>query len=130
MGTPVVGKKSIDNLVIYNFCMTTGIYSGSTLAAFNEADGKMVWEYKLNAYSWSSPVDVYDQDGNAYILLPDSAGQMHLVNGKTGQRISVLEIKKADGSTNAGNVESSAAVFGDMLVIGTRGNVIVGIKIG
>lgn len=130
MGTPVVGKKSIDNVVIYNFCMTTGIYSGSTLAAFNEADGKMVWEYKLNAYSWSSPVDVYDQDGNAYILLPDSAGQMHLVNGKTGQRISVLEIKKADGSTNAGNVESSAAVFGDMLVIGTRGNVIVGIKIG
>lgn len=130
MGTPVVGKKSIDNLVIYNVCMTTGIYSGSTLVAFNEADGKLVWEYKMNAYSWSSPVDVYDAAGNAYILLPDSAGQLHLVDGKSGQRISVLEIKKADGSTNGGNIESSAAIFGDMLVVGTRGNVIVGIRIG
>lgn len=130
MGTAIVGKKSIDNLVIFNFCMTTGVYSGSTLAAFNEADGKLVWEYKLNAYSWSSPVDVYDKDGNAYIVLPDSGGQLHLVDGKTGQRLSVLETKKADGKTNGGNIESSAAVFNDMLVVGTRGNVIVGVKIG
>ena len=130
MGTPVVGKKKIDDLVIYNFCMTTGIYSGTSLVAFNQADGKQVWEYKMNAYSWSSPVDVYDKEGNAYILLPDSAGQMHLLNGETGERLTVLELKKADGKTNAGNIESSCAVFGDTVVIGTRGNVIVGIRIG
>jgi len=130
MGTPIVGKKKIGDLVIYNFCMTTGIYSGSSVVAFNQADGKMVWEYKMNAYSWSSPVDVYDKDGNAYIVLPDSAGQLHLINGQTGQKITVLELKKADGKTGAGNIESSCAVFGDNLVVGTRGNVIVGVRIG
>ncbi|MGI6297700.1 MAG: PQQ-binding-like beta-propeller repeat protein [Saccharofermentanales bacterium] len=129
MGTPIVGKKSIDNLVIVNFCMTNGVYSGTSLAAFDEADGSLVWEYKTKAYSWSSPVDVYDEEGNAYILLADSSSQLHLVNGKTGEGIKVLEIKKADGETNGGNIESSPAVFGDTLVIGTRGNVIVGVKI-
>ncbi len=129
MGTPIVGKKNLDGLVIFSFCMTNGIYSGNSVVAYNEVDGSVVWEYEMKQYSWSSPVDVYDKAGNGYIIIPDSTGQLHLIDGKTGLTLDVLQLTQMDGTTAAGNVESSCAVFGNRLVVGTRGNVIVGVEL-
>ncbi|HBP37301.1 MAG TPA: pyrrolo-quinoline quinone [Clostridiales bacterium] len=128
MGTPVIGKKDLQDLVIFSFCMTNGIYSGNSLVAYDKSDGSVVWEYKMAQYSWSSPVDIYDEKGHGYILIPDSTGQLHLVDGRTGVMISVLQLTK-NGGESAGNIESSCAVFNNRLVIGTRGNVIVGVEL-
>lgn len=129
MGTPVIGKKNISDLVIFSFCMTNGIYSGNSIVAYSQKDGSVVWEYKMPDYSWSSPVDVYDESGNGYILIPDSIGQVYLLDGATGEKLDVIQLTKADGTTTAGNIEASCAVFGNRLVIGTRGNVIVGVEL-
>ncbi len=127
MGTPVVGKNKISNLVIYSFCMTNGIYSGNTIAAFDKESGELVWDYKSPNYGWSSLVDVYDEEGNAYIIYPDSQSKVHILDGSTGKMLSIGNITMSGGI--GGNVESSAAVFGDTLVIGTRRGVIVGMKL-
>ncbi len=129
MGTPVVGKQNLTGKVIFSFCMTKGPYSGNSVVAYNTRDGSVDWEYTMPAYSWSSPIDVYDENGNGYIIIPDSGGNLHLIDGRTGTALDVILLTKADGSTPAGNVESSGAVFGNTLVVGTRGNVIVGVKI-
>ncbi|HAL74373.1 MAG TPA: pyrrolo-quinoline quinone [Clostridiales bacterium] len=130
MGTPVSGKMGMSDLVIFSFSMTTGIYSGNSVVAYDKETGDMVWEYKMANYSWSSPVDVYDQDGHGYILIPDSQGILHLIDGANGEKLATLQLTKADRETAAGNIESSCAVFGDRLVIGTRGNFIIGVKLG
>ena len=72
-------------------------------------------------YCWSSPVAIYSEDGKAYLVIFDSVGAAHLMDGKTG---TVL------GGINVGyNVEASPVVFNDMMVIGTRGQKVYGIKI-
>ncbi|MEI8198848.1 MAG: PQQ-binding-like beta-propeller repeat protein [Eubacteriales bacterium] len=133
LGTPIVGKKSISDLVIFSYCMTNGIYSGNHLVAYNKNTGDKVWDYSMNQYSWSSPVDVYDADGNAYIVICDSVGQIHLVNGLTGARITYLQLIKNKGlageNKNAQNIESSPIVINGMIVIGTRGSSIYGVSI-
>jgi len=127
LATPIVGKNKINNLVVFSFCMTNGIYSGNTLAAFDKGTGQLLWNYKSANYGWSSPVDVYSEDGTAYIIFPDSQSKVHLLNGSTGKMLSVGKITmKGDVG---GNVESSAAVYNDTLVIGTRRGVIVGLKL-
>ena len=128
-GTPILGKQKLDDLVIFSFCMTNGIYSGNSVVAFNRSDGSQVWEYEMVQYSWSSPVDLYDADGNGYIIIPDSIGQLHLIDGRTGVRLDVLQLTRGQSGEKAGNIESSCAVFGNRLVVGPRGNVIVGVTI-
>jgi len=132
-GTPVCGRKSISDLVIYSYCMTTGINSGNMLVAYDKTTGEEVWRYAMNMYSWSSPVDCYDADGNAYIIICDSIGQIHLVNGLTGTRINFLQTIRGKGTadeTKTGlNMESSPIVYNGMIVIGTRAGSVFGVKI-
>jgi len=75
----------------------------------------------MNNYAWSSPVAVYDEDGNAYIIQCDSAGNMALIDGKTG-----TELDKVSLGTN---IEATPAVYGNTVVVGTRGQKIYGITI-
>ncbi|NLO63030.1 MAG: PQQ-binding-like beta-propeller repeat protein [Clostridiaceae bacterium] len=133
LGTPIVGKKSISDLVIFSYCMTKGLYSGNRLVAYNKSTGEQVWSYEMNLYSWSSPVDCYDAEGNAYIVMCDSGGQIHLVNGQTGERITYLQTIRNKGTTNEVktglNMESSPIVIGDIIVIGSRSGSVFGVKI-
>jgi outer membrane protein assembly factor BamB len=75
-------------------------------------------------YTWSSPVAVYDDNGNAYIIVCEGSsygGKVYLLDGKTGTLLNTFEAEK--------NIEASPAVYGDMLVFGTRGMKIWGVKI-
>lgn len=133
LGTAIVGKNSISNLVIFSYCMTNGIYSGNRLVAYDKTTGTQVWAYEMNLYSWSSPVDVYDDAGNAYIVMCDSGGQIHLVNAQNGQRITYLQTLRNMGTANEVstglNMESSPIVVNGMIVIGSRAGSIFGVKI-
>ncbi|MCL2578189.1 MAG: PQQ-binding-like beta-propeller repeat protein [Defluviitaleaceae bacterium] len=119
--TPVVGRQDISHLVIHSVARTLNRASGGTIIAFDKETGDIVWEFPMLQFGWSSPVAVYTEDGTSYIIVSDSGGRMYLLHGTTG--------KEAYRINLGGNVEASPAVFGNMLVVGTRGNRIFGIEI-
>ncbi|MHB1455086.1 MAG: outer membrane protein assembly factor BamB family protein [Saccharofermentanales bacterium] len=132
MGSFIVGKGKYSGVVIASICMTEGYSSGNTIAAFDTATGDLIWDYKMIHYSWGSPVDVYTEDGSMYILMTDSISQVHLIDGSNGVGLDYIQIKhdfNGAEPTGGGNIESSAAVFGNILVIGTRGGVLAGVRI-
>ena len=84
------------------------------MVALDKANGNVVWEKDLNFYSWSSPVACYTNEGKSYIIFGDSNGQLHLIDGKTGETLYVLQ-------TGGGNMEGSPAIYSNQIIIGTRG---------
>ncbi len=123
LGSPVLGKEGteLEGLIVYPIARTPGTYNG-LLVALDTETGEPVWEKKMSNYAWSSPVALYNEDGTAFLILSDSAGKMHLMDGKTGDNLTTI--------TLGANIEASPAVFNDMLVVGTRGQKVFGIKIG
>ncbi|MFC5405957.1 PQQ-binding-like beta-propeller repeat protein [Cohnella soli] len=120
LATPVLGKKSIANLVIFTIARY-GTFSGGLMVALNKDTGKEAWRLPMKNYAWSSPVDVYDEAGNAYLLQANSVGLVSVIDAKSGQ---------VRGSLNIGtNIEASPAVFNDMAVVASRGGIIYGIKL-
>ena len=89
MGTPVVGKQNLTGKVIFSFCMTKGPYSGNSVVAYNTRDGSVDWEYTMPAYSWSSPIDVYDENGNGYIIIRFRRKSTS-IDGQTGTALDVF----------------------------------------
>jgi len=120
LATPVIGKGEIDNLVIFNIAKTYNSNAGKMLA-YNKADGELVWELDLINYCWSSPTVVYAKSGKPYIVQCDSAGRVHLIEAKHGSILDTITLN--------GNVEGSPVIFEDILVIGTRGQKIYGIRV-
>ena len=120
LASPVVGKNDIDNLVIFNIARAWNNIGGK-LIAFDKETGKEIWVVNFNRYGWSSPVDIYTKDGKSYLVYCDSSGYMYLIEGKTGEILDKVPV--------GGNVEGSPAVYEDMIVVGTRGQHIFGIKV-
>jgi len=120
LATPVIGEKSIENMVIYNLARYGGFNRG-LLIALDKKTGDELWRLKLKNYSWSSPVDIHTKEGESFILLCDSGGKMYLIEGKTGQVVDQIAL----GS----NIEGSPAVYENIAVVGTRGQKIFGIRI-
>ena len=133
LGNPVLGKNSISNLVIFSYSMTNDLMSGNRLVAYYKDTGTEAWHYDMNIYSYSSPIDCYDENGNAYIIIADSIGQIHLVNGQTGERISYIQASRfigtSDETTGGVSFEASPVIYNDTMVIGTRSGSVFGIRI-
>ena len=107
--------------------MTDGLTSGNRLVAYNRDTGTEVWHYDMNIYTYSSPVACYTADGNAYIIIADSFGQIHLVNGQTGERIAYIQVNSDAGL--GVSFEASPAVFGNTIVIGSTNGAVYGIRL-
>ena len=137
-GNPIIGKGKISNLVIFSFSMTSGLASGNKVVAYDKDKGTKVWEYNMNIYSYSSPVDFYDSDGNAYIVICDSIGQIHMINADPGiddkqRRITYIQTRRnlgKSGETASGIcIEASPVVYEGMLVVGTTSGSVFGVAI-
>ena len=119
--TPVLGKPGteLEGLILYTIARTPNAGDGK-LVAFDTQTGDIVWEKYMDYYAWSSPLAVYNDDGTAHIVVCDSMGNMELLDaeGKVCSKISL-------GS----NIEATPAVYEDTLVVGTRGQLICGVKI-
>lgn len=121
--TALLGKGVIDDLVIIPFARVPTEDSGM-LMALDKDTGDVRWIFLMEKYTWSSPVAVYDTSGNAYIVVcegSDTGGKVFLLNAMTGTLINTFD-------THA-NIEASPAVYGNMIVVGTRGRKIWGIQI-
>lgn len=121
LASPVIGKKNISNLIIYNIAKTGSNNNGSKLIALYKDSGTIAWEYNMQNYCWSSPVDVYTIDGKAYLIVCDSGGFMNLFDGASGELLHCIDLQT--------NIEASPAIFDNMIVVGTRGQQIFGVMI-
>lgn len=110
-GTIAVGKNKLSDMIFVPIARTPGASSG-TLAALKKDTGEVVWERETSMYSWSSPVDFYDADGNGYLLYCNSGFNMFLIDGKTGEQLDYINL--------GGNIEASPAMYGNYAVVGTR----------
>lgn len=121
LSTPHVGRagSNIEDLVIYNGTLVEVVVDGETLyggriVAYNKHDGSVQWTYEQKNGYWSSPVVIYDQNNRAYLIQCDRGGMIRIHDPADGGKV-LFEI-------NAGSrIESTPAVFGNMLVVGTRG---------
>ena len=96
----------------------------SVLVAMDKATGDVIWAHAMDAYSYSSPVAVYSEAGQGWIIQCCSNGTIYLLDGLTGATVSTLQV--------AGIIEGSPAVYGDTMVFGTTGkehSVIYAIKL-
>lgn len=109
--TAALGRSALSDLVFIPFARTP-TRSGGILAALDKATGDVVWEFQTSVYSWSSPVCVYDSDGNGYIVYCNAGGNMYLLDGLTGELLDTMQM--------GGNVEASPAVYNSTIVVGTR----------
>lgn len=121
LSTPLLGKKGTDfeGMIFFHVAKSPSEYEG-TLMALDTDTGEVIWKKNMK-YCWSSPVAVYSESGKGYMIICDSVGNMHLIDGKTGNILDAIGL----GS----NIEASPVVFNDILVVGTRGQKVYGIKI-
>ena len=121
--TPACGKGSVSDLIFFTIARVNAEGGRCNMIyALDKKTGEEVWTLDIGGYSWSSPTLTFDEIGNAYLFQANSNGIMRMINAETGELITSIEV---DGS----NIEGSPAIFEDMLVIGTRGSRIHGIKI-
>ncbi len=148
IGTPHVGREQISDLVIYSISLAAqtggetetsetpaltdgetteettqsdvpqkdanGAYTiGGRIVAYDKASGNEIWSVEQTSDYWSSPVVVYDEQGEAYLIQCDRGGYATLYDASTGEKLDSIDL----GS----RIESTPAVFDNMLVVGTRG---------
>lgn len=120
LGTNVVGKKEINNLVIFTLCRTPNKNDG-LMVALDKATGEEVWSWVMPTYAWPSPVDVYDKDGKAYIIQTLRNGTVCIIEGATGEILGKTVIDSY--------IEASPAVFNNYMVIASRNGYIYGLEL-
>ena len=121
LATPVIGRGDISNLAIFWVAKVRNMGGGGVLVAFDKYSGEVVWETVLPSYGWSSPAAVYTGSGTGYLVVCDADSSMFLIRGATGEVL--------DKFRTGTNTEASPAVFGNMVVVGTRGCVMFGVRV-
>ena len=94
------------------------------LLALEKETGRIRWARELSDRSESSPVAVYDTEGNGSIIQCAEDGKVILLDGLTGEVKAELQVE--------GKILASPAVYNDIMVVGTSGKgteSVVGIRI-
>ncbi|MBR5111518.1 MAG: PQQ-binding-like beta-propeller repeat protein [Clostridia bacterium] len=107
--SPVIGQNAIGNLVIFTVNKVEG--GGSKILALNKQSGQAVWEKALPDEAISSPVAVYDERGEAWIIQGDEGGNLTMLYARTGEVRSSINL--------GGAIQGSPAVYKNYLVVGT-----------
>ena len=130
--SPVVGQNGLSEYVYYtvNNLSDEGREKlglgkeTAALIALRKEDGQVAWAVGLSGRGYSSPVAVYDEEGNGAVIQCAGDGSILMLDGLTGKERASLQI---DGA-----IEASPAVYDGMMVIGTtekNKNNIYGIRI-
>ena len=113
LATPLLGKHKAKDLIIISMAHYPKKYEGEIIA-LNKKTGKIVYRYSLKSFSWSSPLDLYDEFGNMYIFTADSDGYVYLIDGSNG--------KLLDSRIMSVNFEASPVAWDNKIVLAGRGN--------
>ena len=107
--SPVIGQYGISDLVVFTVNKVSG--GGSKILALDKQTGRLVWEHALKDEAVSSPVAVYNEFGDAWIIQGDQGGNLTMLNARTGEVRNTLNL--------GGAIEGSPAVYRNYLVVGT-----------
>lgn len=119
-GTIAIGKKNLSDLIFVPVSRTPSSYAGQ-LVALDKNTGEEIWHAESQMYAWSSPVIVYDSNGDGYVIYCTTGGYMYLFDGRTGETLSYIELGT--------NIEASPAVYNNTIVVGTRSQKICGVAL-
>ena len=124
--TAILGQGNLSDLIIIPYARTYNKEKPDSAdlgytVAINKKTNEEVWSQKTN-FAWSSPVAVYDEAGNGYVIQPDSHGNVYFYDGATGERFCIL-------NTESKNFEATGVAYNNMFVIGNKDKKIFGIKI-
>lgn len=121
-GTIAIGKNNVSDLIFVPVARYP-TYKEGRIVAIDKATGQQVWSYdNTPKYSWTSPTVVYDENGDGYIIWASTSGYIYIINARTGELITEMSLK-------GGTIEASPAIYNDMMVLGTRGKLICGVKL-
>lgn len=113
------GQNSLSDYIYVTVARTPSQNMG-VMACIRKDTGEVVWEH-TSTYSWSSPVCVYDEEGNGIVIYCNADGNAYMMDGETGEVL--------DTMTMTGNIEASPAVYGNRMVVGSRECRIYGIEL-
>ena len=121
--SPVIGQNGLNDLVYFTVTGLSEEGRGAlglgedvaALIALRKEDGSIAWVFGMESRSESSPVAVYDTEGNGWIIQCEQDGTIHLLDGLSGREISSLKLDEG------AEIEASPAVYSNVMVIGTTG---------
>lgn len=108
--SPVVGQYSASGTV---FAVVSNGATDSTLYALSKSDGSVQWSTAFTAPALSSPVAVYNEAGDAWIVQALEDGRLLLLDAADGSVKNTLQLE--------GAIAASPAVYRNILVISTMG---------
>ena len=120
--SPVIGQKGLSELVYFTVTgldaegrtlLGVGEETKAAIVVIEKESGKIRWSKGLGDRSESSPVAVYDKEGNGWIIQCVEDGTILLMDGLTGETKDELQVE--------GKIKASPAVYNDIMVIGTTG---------
>lgn len=114
------GKKKAADLVFGIFSRVQNSLKGE-FVAIHKQTGKVKYAIPMDHYSWASPIDLYDKEGNCYIFFTDVFGNVYLIDGANGTILDKLKMPVV--------WESSPVAWDDRIVLGARGNKIYSFRI-
>ena len=114
--TAAVGKNNLSDLVFVPFARYNGKDKGVLVALYKDTM-EVAWTMPMEHYAWSSPAIFYNGKGDGFLVQADSGGDIFLIDGRTG-----TQLDKISPTKNGSNFEASPALFGNMMVVGSRGD--------
>jgi outer membrane protein assembly factor BamB len=120
--SPVIGEEKLKDLVFFTVtglseegCDQLGVpgESKSALIALDKDTGKVQWAMGMESRTVSSPVAVYDKNGDGWIIQCAQDGNIYMVEGLSGAKTASLKLEA--------EVIASPAVYNNIMVIGTTG---------
>ena len=120
LSTGIPGTGIVSDYIFYSISKTPEL-EGGYLVALDKYNGNEVWRTDLDMYSWSSTIFFTSEEGKSYLLQGCQNGDLLLIDAKTGDIIDKLNF----GS----GIEATPALFGNQLVMATRSEKIIGVKI-
>ena len=120
LATGVLGQGAIEGQIIYSVSRTPSLSSGY-LVSLDTKTGEAVWLTELMNYAWSSTVSLTSQTGAVYLVQCCSDGTILLLNAANGMLLDSIALNTT--------LEATPAVFGNTIVVGTRDERIIGLRV-
>ncbi len=120
LSTGALGSGLVSDWIFYSVSKTPGLEEGY-IVALDKYTGEEKWRKSLDMYSWSSTVFFTSENGKNYLIQGCQNGDLLLMDAKTGDTLDKLNF----GS----GIEATPALYGNRLVLATRSERIIGVKI-
>ncbi len=120
LSSGALGEGPVSNAIFYTVSKVPSVNS-SYLVSVDRASGEELWKREFPSDAWSSGCLLYDQRGDAWLIQCFGNGDILLIDAKTGETKSRVHM--------GANIESTPAIVGNHLVVGTRNERIIGITL-